>query len=151
MIPEFFRLNEAAFWLIGTLSIITFVGTLVVIPILVIHIPADYFKPGRQNPSDSPRKYSIIRLIFLILKNLVGIIFVLAGIAMLLLPGQGIITLLIGIMLLNFPGKLALEQRIVQQPSVLRAINWMRLKAQKPALELPKPSLTIGEKSREKY
>ena len=60
---------------------------------------------------------------------------------MLLLPGQGFITILIGIMMLNFPGKFALQIRIVQQPTVLRAINWMRMKADRPALKVPKLSL----------
>jgi len=61
---------------------------------------------------------------------------------MLLLPGQGIITILIGIMMLNFPGKFTLEQRIVQQPNVLRAVNWMRTKADRPVLEVPKLNRT---------
>jgi len=139
MIPEFFRLHETALWVSGTLSILAFVGTLIVIPILVIHIPVDHFNRGRQNRGFSRRNYSLIRLLGLVIKNLFGIIFVLAGVAMLVLPGQGFITLLIGIMLLDFPGKFALERRIVQQPTVLRTINWMRAKAHKPALQVPKP------------
>jgi hypothetical protein len=82
-------------------------------------------------------RYSIIRLTGIVVKNIFGIVFVLAGLAMLILPGQGIITILIGVMLLNFPGKLALEKRIVRQRNVLRAINWMRAKANKPALQVP--------------
>ena len=61
----------------------------------------------------------------------------LAGIAMLALPGQGILTILVGITLLNFPGKRRLELRIVRQRRVLRAINWMRAKAKRPPLVLP--------------
>ena len=138
MIFEFFRVHHASLWLIGALSVIVFAGTLVAIPMLVIHIPADYFTRRRRTPEGSPKGYSAVRLVGLILKNLSGIIFVLSGIALLVLPGQGIITLLIGIMLLNFPGKLALERRIIAQPSVLHAINWMRLKTRKPALKLPR-------------
>lgn len=144
MIPEFFRLHETTLWLIGTLSILAFVGTLIVIPILVIHIPVDYFNRGTQIRGLSRRNYSLIRLLGLVIKNLFGIIFVLAGIAMLVLPGQGFITLLIGIMLLDFPRKFALERRIVQQRTVLRAINWMRAKAHKPALQVPKRGRTTG-------
>ena len=144
MIPEFVRLHETALWVSGILSIIAFVGTLIVIPILVIHIPVDYFKHGKQNQGRPHRRYSPIRLLGLVIKNLFGAIFVLAGIAMLLLPGQGFITLLIGIMLLDFPGKFALERRIAQQPTVLRAINWIRAKANKPVLQVPKPGRTVG-------
>jgi hypothetical protein len=67
---------------------------------------------------------------------------------MLLLPGQGLITILIGLMFLNFPGKLALERRIIQQPTLLRAINWIRAKADKPVLQAPKPTLTAGGEKR---
>jgi hypothetical protein len=76
-------------------------------------------------------------------KNLLGILIVLAGVAMLLLPGQGILTILIGLMLLDLPGKRRLERRLVQQPSVWRAINWMRAKAHKPALEWPTAETTL--------
>lgn len=77
-------------------------------------------------------------------KNLLGLIFIIAGLAMLLLSGQGFITILIGIMMLNFPGKFTLEQRIVQQPIVLRAINWIRAKTDQPELQVPELSLIEG-------
>ena len=63
-------------------------------------------------------------------------------------PGQGILTILIGLMLLDFPGKRRLERRLVQQPSVWRALNWMRTKAHQPALEMPTAETpTPGEAS----
>jgi len=43
MILEWVRIHEIAFWWIGILSMATFVGTLIIIPILVVRIPADYF------------------------------------------------------------------------------------------------------------
>ncbi len=147
---ELVHIHENAFWWIGVLSIATFVGTLIVIPILVIHIPADYFKREKQKTVHCLGQYSLIRLPFLVLKNIIGIIFVLAGFAMLFLPGQGLITILIGIMMLNFPGKLALERRIIQQPNILHAVNWMRAKANNPALQTPKLNLTTGGDSAEK-
>jgi len=144
MILEWVRIYETAFWWIGILSMATFVGTLIIIPILVVRIPANYFKHEKQKPDHFYRRYSFIRILVLALKNLLGLIFIIAGLAMLLLPGQGFITILIGIMMLNFPGKFTLEQRIVQQPTVLRAINWMRTKADRPVLEVPKLSLIKG-------
>jgi hypothetical protein len=77
-----------------------------------------------------------------------GIIFILAGLAMLVLPGQGIITVLIGIMMVDFPGKFALERRIVQHPRVLRAINWMRTTARRRPLQVP---LRGGARARKDY
>jgi len=142
MILEWVRIHKIAFWWIGSLSMATFVGTLIIIPILVVHIPADYFTRKKQEPvSCYKNQYAIICFIGLVFKNLFGALFVLAGMAMLFLPGQGFITILIGIMMLNFPGKFALQLRIVQQPTVLRAINWMRTKADRPAMKIPKLSL----------
>jgi len=142
MIVEWVRIHEIAFWWIGILSMATFVGTLIIIPILAVRIPADYFKHEKQKPDHFYRRYSFIRILVLALKNLLGLIFIIAGLAMLFLPGQGFITILIGIMMLNFPGKFTLEQRIVQQPNVLRAVNWMRTKADRPVLEVPKLNRT---------
>ena len=145
MIFEWVHIHKIAFWWIGTLSIATFVGTLIVIPILVVCIPVDYFKRKKQKQKSCYKnQYAFICFIGLVFKNFFGVLFVLAGVAMLFLPGQGFITILIGIMMLNFPGKLAMEQRIVQQTTELRAINWMRTKANRPVLEVPKLSLIKG-------
>jgi len=124
---DFLRVHQASLWLIGVLSVIVFIGTLVAIPILVIHIPADYFTRRKKPLKSLPQGHAAVRLLVLVLKNLAGIIFILSGIVMLVLPGQGVITLLIGLMLVNFPGKLE-----------LRAINWIRLRARKSALKLPR-------------
>ena len=146
MILEWIRIHEIAFWWIGTLSMATFVGTLIIIPILVVRIPADYFKRKKQKPNPCYKnQYAAICFIGLIFKNLFGLIFIIAVVAMLFLPGQGFITILIGIMMLNFPGKLAMERRIVQQPTVLRAINWIRAKSNRPVLEVTNLSLIKGE------
>ena len=134
---EWIQGHEPALLWMGTLSLAAFFATLILIPLLVIHIPSDYFVRKKRTLANFRRQYSVIRLIGIVVKNIFGIVFVLAGLAMLILPGQGIITILIGVMMLNFPGKLTLERRIVQQPSVFRVINWIRAKANKPALQVP--------------
>jgi Putative transmembrane protein (PGPGW) len=131
------RGHASVLWWLGALSVVTFVGTLVALPLVVVRLPADYFtqapRPVRRRHAQSTGA----RVLWRLSKNLLGILIVLVGVAMLLLPGQGILTILIGLMLLDFPGKQRLERRLVQQPSVWRAINWMRAKAHQPALELP--------------
>jgi hypothetical protein len=140
--------NIAILWWLGILSVVTFVGTLTIIPVLVIRLPADYFmyEEGWQLPKQWPRV--TLRLLGLLGKNLLGLIFIVAGLVMLVLPGQGIITILIGVMLTNFPGKRTLEQRLVQQPAVLRTLNWIRAKADQPPLVVPTadapPKTTTG-------
>jgi len=58
----------------------------------------------------------------------------LAGIAMLVLPGQGILAILGGIELMDFPGKYRLERWIVSRPAVLRSVNWLRRRMGRPPL-----------------
>ena len=120
-------------WLLG-LTVVTFVGSLIAVPVLVARIPADYFMHDKPQPQ---RRHPALRVLVLAVKNLFGAVFVVAGIAMLITPGQGLLTILIGLMLLDFPGKRALELRIVRQPAVLQAINWIRAKANRPDLEVP--------------
>jgi hypothetical protein len=69
-------------------------------------------------------------------KNLLGYILIVAGILMLVLPGQGTWTIVVGIMLLNFPGKYKLERWIVSRGPVLRSINWVRRRAGRDPLVL---------------
>lgn len=115
------------------LSIAGFVGSLIAIPVILVRLPADYFDERRPRTWMKGR-HPILRWTGLMLKNAVGLVFVLAGFAMLFLPGQGILTLLIGISLLDFPGKRRLERRLVYRPAVLRTINAMRAKFKKPPL-----------------
>ena len=137
--------HEAVLWWMGALSVAAFVGTLIALPILVARIPADYFRRDRRYARHHHAQSTVPRVLGLLLKNLLGVVLILAGVAMLLLPGQGILTILIGLMLMNFPGKRALERCLVQQPSVLRAINWMRAKAHQPALEVPQSDATAAD------
>lgn len=130
------RTHDTAFWWLGITSALTFVGTLILVPLLLVRIPADYFlRP--QDHHHGPGQHPVLRLCAVLLKNLLGMTLVLAGIAMLVLPGQGVVTILLGLMLMNFPGKQALERRIVSRPAVLRAINWIRAQAQHPPLDVP--------------
>jgi archaellum biogenesis protein FlaJ (TadC family) len=139
--PDWIPISETTLWWIGVVSVLTFVGSLAALPIIVARIPADYFMRARQSRAASHNRHVAWRLIGMVVKNIVGFVFVLAGLAMLVLPGQGILTILIGLWLMNFPGKHALERRIVQQPRVLQAINWMRRKAGRPPLKVPQEGM----------
>lgn len=139
--PDWIPISETMLWWIGIVSVITFIGTLVALPIAVARIPADYFMRDRHSRATSHNQHVAWRVIGVVCKNIAGLIFVLAGVAMLVLPGQGILTILIGLGLMDFPGKHALERRIVQQPRVLQAINWMRRKAGQPPLKVPQKGM----------
>lgn len=141
---DWWNTNQTLLWWVLSTSAVMFVGGLILMPILLVRMGSDHFL-RRRPPGESWRgRHPVFRLLFLAAKNTVGLILLLAGLAMLVLPGQGLITILVGISLLNFPGKRRLELRIVRQPAVLRAINWIRAKAGRPALELPESTRSGG-------
>ncbi len=131
---------------LGVGSVLLFVLSLLAIPIILVRLPADYFDE-RYPRTWMKDHHPVLRTMGLVIKNVFGAVFLLAGLAMLVLPGQGILTILIGISLLDFPGKRRVEARLVGQPTVFRAINAMREKFSRPPFTLaPKgkknPSLT---------
>ena len=133
---EWFRGNETLLVGLGILSVVMFIATLVAVPFVVARIPTDYFvRAHRSHPPRTPSHW-----FWVIFKNIVGVLLLLAGLAMLVLPGQGVLTMLLGIMLMNFPGKYELERRIIQQPTVLKTLNWMRARSKRPALMVDLPT-----------
>ena len=126
---EWLQNNETVLLWLAATTIITFMATLIVVPILVVRIPPDYFSRRKRHRKLWANHHPLVRAILLIGKNALGYIFVVAGIIMLVLPGQGIFTILVGIMLLNFPGKYQLERWIATRRPVLRSINWLRQRA----------------------
>jgi hypothetical protein len=136
---EWIRANDALLWWLGSLSVATFIGCLIAIPIIVVRMPEDYFARPSRRLVRLPAQHPVLRGVLIGAKNVLGFIFVLAGIAMLVLPGQGILTILIGLGLMDFPGKFALERRIVHTSAVLRSINWMRARWKRPPLRFDVP------------
>ena len=122
--------NEAMIWCMAAFSIISFTGSLLLVPLLVIRIPADYFAEKKRHRWEPwAHEHPVIRWSLLIAKNVLGYVFIILGIAMLVLPGQGILTILIGIMFINFPGKYRLERWVVMKAPVLNTINRLRHRA----------------------
>ena len=116
-------------------SIAGFIGSLIAIPWILIRLPSDYFdlRVPRYWMKDH---HPALRLIGLIVKNIAGTIFLIAGFLMLFLPGQGLLTMLIGISFIDFPGKRQLEVKIIRQPAIFNAVNVMRHKFNKPRFTL---------------
>ena len=116
-------------WLAGG-SVLFFFGSLIVVPLVIIYLPADYL----QRESALFKQTPLIGWPLILLKNLLGSVFLLAGLVMLVTPGQGVLSILVGLSLLNFPGKRKLESRILKNPRVAKAINGLRAKAKRPPL-----------------
>jgi UPF0716 family protein affecting phage T7 exclusion len=120
------------------ISILFWIGTLVVVPMILIWLPADYLTTD-NGLGISRRLKPVLRYPYVILKNLFGIIFILAGLAMLFLPGQGVLTIVLGLALVNFPGKRTVIRRTLGHAKVLSAINRLRARAHKEPLQ-PAPA-----------
>jgi hypothetical protein len=131
---EWFSDNETlTLWLLG-FSILSFLATLIAVPIILVRIPEDYFSFPNRHRIQWENHQPFLRWPLILFKNLLGVIIIVLGILMLVLPGQGLLTILIGLLLLDFPGKYRVERWVVNQSTVLRGINWIRLKADKAKL-----------------
>lgn len=120
------------------LAALLFVATLVISSAvaltIVIRLPADYF--CTPHPTSKGARHGIFMAIGIVLKNLLGVILILVGAILSLpgLPGQGLVMMLAGVFLLDFPGKRRLLYKTLRQPTLLRAINRLRMKFSRPPL-----------------
>lgn len=135
-VVHWIRSNEAILLWLAVSSIGAFVATLAVVPMLIIRIPADYFVLSRNERPPLTGHNPAVRAILKVGRNVFGLFFIIAGVLMLVLPGQGILTILVGIMLLRFPGKDRLVRWIVARESVFQSINWLRKRAGRPPIVL---------------
>ena len=119
---------------LAAVSVLTFVATLIAVPIFAVRIPADYFVDGVQKTGAVDDQPALTRLILGLLKTVLGIVLIIVGILMLVLPGQGILTILVGLILVDFPGTSRLVCWLLTRPPVWRSINWLRKRAGRPAL-----------------
>lgn len=117
-------------------SLVVFVLGLLGVPWVVARLPADHFARERTAPSVPATP---LRMALRVLKNIAAVLLLLAGVAMLVLPGQGLLTLLVGLALLDVPGKRRAEQRILRIRPVRRAINALRRRAGREPLILDPP------------
>ena len=138
MISEALLNPAVLFWSFG-LSLALFVGSLVAMPMLLARLRADYFARPDTTAGGWLHQHPAARLVLLALKNLLGLILLAAGLAMMVLPGQGIITILIALTLLNFPGRRRMELRLIRQRHVRSAVDWIRRRAGSPPLIVPEP------------
>lgn len=134
---EWLQQHQTELQRLGALSIVFLVGAALLVPLAAIYIPEDYFVRVKREPTRKQREHPLMLGLGVLIKNVIGVVLVVAGIVMLVLPGQGLLTILIGLALTNFPGKYALERRIVKQPAIIKTLNWLREKANKPPLQVP--------------
>jgi hypothetical protein len=132
------RSNQALLWWLVAGSVALFLLTPVAVAWAIVRLPDDYFVSKRRKPLESWQHRPVLRRTLLVGKNVVGIALLVAGVMMLLVPGQGLLTIVAGLILLDFPYKFMLERRLATQRHVWRSINWLRKRFGRPALERPR-------------
>ncbi len=113
------------FYVWGTLFAVGgFVVGALIAAVAVVLMPADYFDYSAPRPRHPMPLH--------ILKNVVGAVLVVLGIAMLVMPGQGVLTIVAGLMLVDFPGKHQLVGKLLTRPRLMESANRLRARFGKP-------------------
>ena len=122
------------YWLwIAILSALAVICTFIGFTAFIIFLPPDYF---RYKTHKNRIKTPILRSSLRVLKNVIGVIALIAGVVMLLTPGQGTAAILVGVILCDFPGKQKLERKLIARPLVLNTLNRIRSRFNRPPIEL---------------
>lgn len=116
--------------------VVSLVASLIVVPWVLIKLPADYFCPNKKAKAPFARFPAAARMPLIVAKNLLGIALVGAGLVFLVMPGQGVIVILIGVLLVDFPRKKELERWLIARGPILKLANWIRAKGSKEPLVL---------------
>lgn len=118
-------------------ALVVSLGALIGVPLLIVRLPRDYFARAEAPAMPWTRQHPALRLLLCTLKNLCGLLLLLAGLAMLVLPGQGLLTLLAALLLLDLPGKRRLERALVRGRRLRAAMDWIRARAGRAPLQPP--------------
>jgi hypothetical protein len=117
-------------------SLAMLVATVVGVPWFFCRIPPDHFLQEDRRSIVAAPDESKWRPLFIVGKNVVGVLLVLVGVLLLFLPGQGLLTIIVGLLLVNFPGKRRFEEWLISREPIYRGINLLRRRAhQEPLLK----------------
>lgn len=128
-------------------SVIALIASLIIIPLVIVKMRKDYFLAENRRISLMRHRFPALVPVIFIIRNVTGFFLMLAGIVMLLTPGQGLLTIFSGLLVMDFPAKYKLEKWLISKKSVYLPINWLRQKAGKDPLLLPENSHLIKIKN----
>lgn len=117
-------------WL-GLLSAGLFLISALLLPLLIVRLPADHFMdtfdgvPTRRSPAAHAARIAF------------GSFLVVAGVLMLVLPGQGLLTIVAGLIVLDGPWRRWVERFALRRRSIVRSLDWLRRRAHREPFELP--------------
>lgn len=104
-------------------SVVTLIGSTLLLPHLILKIPPDYFVNHRPLV-----KRDATALFKTLLRNSVGCFLLCIGILLLFLPGQGILTIIASLFICDFPGKRKTLRRLIHTLKLEAPLNRFRIK-----------------------
>ncbi|RUO26993.1 hypothetical protein CWE09_09960 [Aliidiomarina minuta] len=118
--------------LLTSISVLLALVSLILVPVLIVKMPDDYFLAARRR-----RHKSKVGFWYTLLRNFMALILLIAGVIMLFAPGQGLLTILVALAVSDVSGKYRMERWIILRPGVLKAINWVRKRYHKTPIKRP--------------
>ena len=131
-------MNSDLLFFLGSISVFVLIISVFMMVLIISFLPENYFKSENRNLISNVQnsRYPLLKFLILIIKNFFGILLLLSGILMLLLPGQGILTIITGLVFMDYPGKYKFERKLLRQKGVINSINWIRSRLSKPSLKV---------------
>ena len=114
--------------ILGGSSIFLFIITPLIIPLVIRNMKPDYFLRVSEAGVERSSARTFFYYLWHIVKNVLGLIFLMTGFILLFVPGQGILTMIAGMILLDFPGKHRMINRLARGDRIRRGLNWIRRK-----------------------
>lgn len=118
-------------------SLLVLIISIITVPLILVRMRPDYFVREHRRRSALVNRMPFLLPFVMFTRNILGGLLIVAGILMLLTPGQGLITIFVGLMIMDFPGKYRFERWLVSCRFIYRSINWLRQKAGCPPIILP--------------
>ena len=118
--------------LITLFSLACCVASMLVAAWAVRRLPVDYLSCPAvcRQPAEQAQRRKLLR-------NALGLVLLVLGLLMLLLPGQGLLTVVAALVLMDFRCKQRFERWLLLRPGVFAAINRFRLRSGQPPLRAP--------------
>lgn len=121
----------------GLASLVMFVVGLAATGYVLLRLPVDFFT-NALSPNPKRRfNHPALHYTWCVVRNVLGAALIIAGVIMLVTPGQGLLTLIVGLMLVDFPGKRRLSLKLIRRGHLIEGANRWRLRYGKPLFEIP--------------
>jgi len=121
----------------GLASFAMFVVGLVATGYVLLRLPVDFFTNALAPNPKRRFKHPALHYTWCVVRNVLGAGLVVAGIVMLVTPGQGLLTLVVGLMLVDFPGKRRASLKLIRRGYLIEGANRWRARYGRPAFEVP--------------